>query len=253
MKYALTRNVVCSSMMYLGALGLCAGAGGEEVKLIESFSDCIAKNGVPCGWRPTQNATDMFSIAHEKGECFLRVNTRCGNTTIGKRFCYQPRRFPSLMWRWRVHELPTGAREDRKQLNDSGAGVYVIFRGPLWLNRMIKYVWSTTLEAGTRTQSPYNSRVKVIVLRSGSDRLGEWITERVDVRRDYLRLFGEQPPEVEAIALMSDADNTESCARADYDDFRIGADGTARSTSRHGVYPLSRVSPRPVVVSIGVR
>lgn len=234
MSYPSARKAFCVSVLCLVALDASADAGGTGSMVIESFSGCTSNGGVPCGWHPTQNATEMFSIHSENGDHFLRIDTRGGNTTIGKRFGYSPDRFPYLSWRWRAHVLPKGAREDRKRLNDSGAAVYVVFRGTLWLNKIIKYVWSTALQAGTDTESPHNGRVKVVVLQSGSERLGEWITEHVDVYGDYVRLFGGRPPEVEAVAVMSDADNTGSRARADYDDFRV---------SKHDVASMPLLCP----------
>ena len=120
-----------------------------------------------------------------------------------------------------MHRLPVGGREDIKRLADSGAGVYVIFSDHFRMNRMLKYVWSSTLPVGMETESPYNSRVKIVVKQSGSEESGRWIDEKVNVVEDFERLFGSEAPEVEAIAIMSDADNTQSFAEADYDDFRI--------------------------------
>ncbi|MBD3317546.1 MAG: DUF3047 domain-containing protein [Chitinivibrionales bacterium] len=238
MTYALVRRAVQTSAVCFSITVCFAGTEKCGKMRIESFSDCISKDDVPCGWHPTQNDTEMFSIGEEEGNYYLRVETRGGNTTIGKRFRYNPEKYRYLYWRWRVHELPEGAREDRRRLNDSGAAVYVIFKGSLWMNKIIKYVWSTTLDAGTCTASPFNGRAKVVVVRSGTSRLGEWITEKVDVYGDYTRLFGHKPPMVEAIALMSDADNTRSEARADYDDFRVYERKTCMSNLDCSPWPL---------------
>ena len=80
---------------------------------------------------------------------------------------------------------------------------------------------SSTLPEGTVTESPFNGRAKIKVLRSGEGLLGSWVNEKVNVKEDYIKLFGSEPPDVEAIAIMSDADNTRSFVEADYDDFWI--------------------------------
>lgn len=163
----------------------------------------------------------MFSVQKSDGNHYVKIKTRGGNTTIGCKIKGDISEYPFLCWKWRIHRLPSGAREDVKWISDSGAGVYVIFRGTLRLNRIIKYVWSSTLPEGTVTESPFNGRAKIKVLRSGEGLLGSWVNEKVNVKEDYIKLFGSEPPDVEAIAIMSDADNTRSFVEADYDDFWI--------------------------------
>jgi hypothetical protein len=85
----------------------------------------------------------------------------------------------------------------------------------------IKYVWSASLPIGTTTESPYNSKTKIVVLRNQGSPLGTWVCEKVNVYEDYKRLFGDEPGHVQAIGLMSDSDNTESIAQADYKEISI--------------------------------
>ena len=56
---------------------------------------------------------------------------------------------------------------------------------------------------------------------SGEKR-GEWVTERVNVRDDFLRAFktGDVPGPA-GIAVLTDADDTRSTAVGDYADFRV--------------------------------
>jgi hypothetical protein len=66
-----------------------------------------------------------------------------------------------------------------------------------------------------------------VVLRNDSSPLKKWVAEEVNVYEDYKRLFDHEPEPVQAIAIMSDANNTRSRAVADYDDICIGK--TSRS------------------------
>ena len=45
--------------------------------------------------------------------------------------------------------------------------------------------------------------------------------DRQKDQEDYRRIFGEEPPMVGAIAIMTDTDNTQQSAVAWYDDIRI--------------------------------
>ena len=53
-----------------------------------------------------------------------------------------------------------------------------------------------------------------IVVRSGSDELGKWITERRNVVEDFRRIYGEPPDKPNALALSIDSDDTRSNAES---------------------------------------
>lgn len=197
----------------------------EKTVVVDTFSACLSlQEGLPCGWYATQKNVHMFSLEEEEGNRFIKIKTAGGNTSLGIHFSFNTDTYRYLSWRWRIHQLPKGGREDIRRFADSAAGVYVIFNGKYRLNRIIKYVWSSTLEPGVVTESPFNRRTKIVVLRSGGTSVGQWLEENVDVFGDYKRIFGTSPPPVEAIAIMSDSDNTESVVEADYDDFRISVE-----------------------------
>jgi hypothetical protein len=59
---------------------------------------------------------------------------------------------------------------------------------------------------------------KMIVVRSGSARLGQWVEEERDVYADYKQAFGEDPPMINGVAIMTDTDNTKEMATAYYGD-----------------------------------
>ena len=60
-----------------------------------------------------------------------------------------------------------------------------------------------------------------MVLRSGKEHLGEWISEKVDLVKEYQKEFGadKNPPRILGIGVLTDADSTNTEAMADYDDF----------------------------------
>jgi hypothetical protein len=194
----------------------------QRTMLIEEFpcERCVEKC-IPSGWQPSRRECSMFSIVKDESGCYLRLTVENQCTSIGKQVAFSTDTFPILSWKWRVHTLPVGGCEDKKETNDSGAGVYVIFKGKFKLNKIVKYVWSTTLPSGTVLASPFNQNTKLIVLQSGSKNVGHWLTETVNVREDYLKVFNAVPPPVVGIAILSDADNTESRAVADYDEFMV--------------------------------
>ncbi len=64
----------------------------------------------------------------------------------------------------------------------------------------------------------------MIAIESGTNRAGEWVDERRDVRTDYRQMFGEEPASVDAVAIMTDTDNTGAAASAWYGDIWFSAE-----------------------------
>jgi hypothetical protein len=58
----------------------------------------------------------------------------------------------------------------------------------------------------------------MIVVESGADKLNQWITEERDILEDYRKAFGEDPPLISGVAIMTDTDNTGESAVAYYGD-----------------------------------
>jgi len=58
----------------------------------------------------------------------------------------------------------------------------------------------------------------MISVESGPRRQGQWVEEKRDIYADFQRYFGEAPPDVGAIAIMTDTDNSQQEATAWYGD-----------------------------------
>jgi len=120
--------------------------------------------------------------------------------------------------------LVEGEALDWKDGSDAAARVYVYFasRGLPWQKRNLDYVWSASLPVGTLLSSAYSSTSKILVVESGSASLGQWRTVERNLEDDFERAFGRQDlPDVIAIGLMSDTDNTGGDALAYFDELRV--------------------------------
>ena len=84
--------------------------------------------------------------------------------------------------------------------------------------RAINYIWATNAETGTIAPNAYSNWVYMVVTESGEERTGEWITHSQNIFEDYKTAFGEDPPRINGIAIMTDTDNTKSNAIAFYGD-----------------------------------
>jgi len=133
---------------------------------------------------------------------------------------------PILSWKVRAHKLPKNANEKSGDLNDSVASIYVVFdMGRIALvkkvPKSIRYTWSSTLPEG-ETGSKLFGNQQIIVVESGDEKTGQWVTFERNLIEDYRRMFGDDPPRHPlAILILSDGNSTDSYVRADYDDIML--------------------------------
>lgn len=217
--------------------------GGDSMKIVlEDFED-DSLTGLPSKWynqkgdnKPYTYTGELrkkydYKIWNEAGNQYLRYegsNAKHLNFPLVNKKEINIYDTPILSWKWRVYDLPAGAREDNEELNDVAASVYVAFdmgRVALFkkVPKSIRYTWSSSLEKGTEFSKFFGNQ-KVVVVASGEDENGKWVQFERNLVEDYKRLFGDKPPKRPlAILILSDANNTNSFAKADYDDFILKA------------------------------
>jgi hypothetical protein len=86
------------------------------------------------------------------------------------------------------------------------------------------YVWMYNVPAETVVHSPHTDRVRMVVVESGAQRIGEWVSIRRNVLEDYRRAFGEEPSDVLAVGLMTDPGDDGSPRRSFYGDITFRSD-----------------------------
>jgi hypothetical protein len=111
--------------------------------------------------------------------------------------------------------------------------VYFETGGLPWQKRSLDYVWSASLPAGTVLDSAFSPASKIIVMESGVESPGRWRTVERNLQADYQRSFGRGPvPNVVAIGLMSDSDNTGGETLAYFDTVRVSRVPLIKSSAR---------------------
>jgi hypothetical protein len=133
---------------------------------------------------------------------------------------------PYMHWRWRVETVFEGIDERTKDGDDYPARVYVVKKGGLlpWRTRALDYVWSSNQPQGSSWPNAFTDKAQMIALHSGRSELGRWVEERVNVREDFRRRFGEEITRVDLVAIMTDSDNSGGQAAAYYGDIYFSRD-----------------------------
>jgi hypothetical protein len=127
---------------------------------------------------------------------------------------------PFLNWSWKVSDPLVGNDENAKGGDDFSARLYVVVeRGIMGLSSLsVNYVWASQHPAGSSWPSPFTTRVRLMALNSGSTGLNVWLSHKRNVRDDLREQFGEDITSIDAVALMTDTDNSGGHARASYGD-----------------------------------
>ena len=74
------------------------------------------------------------------------------------------------------------------------------------------YVWDRLLPEGSLGHNPHSSRVRFIVVNSGTARPGQWFANERNLTQDFARAFGQESPvlpPLSALLIGADADNTQ--------------------------------------------
>ena len=158
---------------------------------------------------------------------------------LHEKISIDPKEFPIVTWSWKVENILKNGDVTRKEGDDYPARIYITFAydgekasffekakyeaakllyGQYPPLGAINYIWESKSPIGTVVPNPFTDRVQMFVTQSGSDKLGEWVTEEHNVYEDYLQAFGEEPPKISGIAIMTDTDNTKESAIAYFGD-----------------------------------
>lgn len=160
-----------------------------------------------------------YSLTKDEGKSVLMAHSVKAGSGLVKKVSIDARKFPVLRWSWKVDH--TLKKEDirKKKGDDFAARVYVVFpRTFFWRMRAINYVWASKMAKDSHARSPYTSNSVIIAVESGDENINKWVTEERNIYEDYRKVFGEEPPLLGGVAIMTDTDDTQDEATAYYGD-----------------------------------
>ena len=165
-----------------------------------------------------------YSLVEQDGRKVVEARSRHSASGLLKKVDLDPAKYPLLRWSWKIAH--TVQREDvsKKGGDDFAARVYLVFPGTFfWRTRALNYVWSARIPQNTVVPSPYTANVAIVAVESGDRSAGTWKIEERNIRDDFRRAFGEEPPRIGAIAIMTDTDDTGDEASAWYGDIFLAS------------------------------
>ncbi|MGZ3406948.1 MAG: DUF3047 domain-containing protein [Caldimonas sp.] len=221
-------------VLALAGVGASAAAIGAGPSLLQPFAAAGAEPATPwhvVGLPQQTKPFTQFSVVDLDGKRALKVEAIESYGNLVHLLQYTGAT-AHLAWQWRVERLIETADLRVRRGDDTTLKVCVFFDSPMdkvpFTERQalrfarsksedpvptatICYVWDAKLPAGTAIDNAFTRRVRYIVVRSGSDRLNQWVSEHRDVAADFVKLFVDEldhMPAITGIAVGADSDNT---------------------------------------------
>lgn len=174
-------------------------------------------------WEPHvfSTATDYQLVQQGDNAEVLQAQCSDSASALIHRQRIDLRKTPYLSWSWQVQDVFPDLDEMQKSGDDYAARVYVVIDGGLmpWRSRAINYVWSSARPVGSSWDNPYApEQVRMVAVRSGKPAQAGMHREVRDVRADFEQLFGMHVDYIDAVAIMTDCDNSNTQAAAWYGD-----------------------------------
>ncbi len=200
------------------------GGPGDQVvvKILDEIPERLPFSGAPVAWELKEFVgRAQVEVVRDGDRIAFHLLSDRTSYALYRDVTLDVKEFPLLTWWWKATKLPTGGDIRERTTDDQAAQVYVIF--PRWpfprINSdVIGYIWDSRAPVGLRVTSPQSTNVKLIVLQSGPERVGQWVREERNVYQDYVELFGKEPPKVGKVAIMIDSNDTRSQAEAFVDE-----------------------------------
>jgi hypothetical protein len=185
-------------------------AWGQSTVLVD-FS--TVRETVPKGWELSVNAGEAsLQLVQDDGKQALQMRSDQASFALQKKVRIALQGSPFLVWQWKVTELPKGGDFRRSSTDDQAAQLIVAFSS----SHFLSYIWDSTAPKGllASASAPLFKKIFAVVMGSGTQKLGTWITEHRNMIDDYKQAYGEEPEALEGLRIQINSQHTESRAEA---------------------------------------
>jgi len=220
---------------------------------VGKFSAAEAGATLPAFWKPLTfkniEKHTVYTLVKDGDTVVVKAESQASASGLIREIKVDPQEYPVVQWRWKINNLLKKGDVRRKEGDDYPARVYITFEyDPQKLPFMerakyglvkalygqppplaaLNYIWEGRAGKGTVVPNPFTDRAMMIVVESGGEKLNQWVTEERNLYEDYRKAFGEDPPMISGVAIMTDTDNTGESAVAYYGDIVLKKAGIAR-------------------------
>lgn len=231
-------------LIAIGVLIVPLAVRAESPSVIEvaKFSSGTVGQVMPDGWKPFTFKKipkhTSYEVVKDGGVTIIKAVSEASASGLIKPVSIDPKEYPIVRWRWKIDNVLKGSDVTLKEGDDFPARLYITFEydpDKVSFGKKLKfkagqalfgdipiaalnYIWDTRTPVGTIVDNAYTDFAKMVTVESGTQKVGMWIDEERNIYEDYKQAFGEEPPMINGVAIMSDTDNTKEQATAYYGD-----------------------------------
>lgn len=218
-------------------------AGADGVIEVGKFSTEPEGSAIPTGWKPLTfkkiERHTRYQVVKDGDRVAVKATSEAASAGLTREIRINPKEYPIVQWSWKVINVFKKGDVSKKEGDDYPARLYITFEydaGRVGILKKaqyeavrllygqypplgaINYIWESKAPVGTMQPNTYTDQVIMFVVESGKDKLNTWVTEERNVYEDYKKAFGEEPPLISGVAIMTDTDNTQETGEAYYGD-----------------------------------
>jgi len=212
---------------------------------VGKFSSSPVGQALPDGWKPLTfkkiPKQTAYELIKDGDTVVVKAVSDASASGLTKTVNIDPKEYPIVRWRWKVENLLKHSDLTRKDGDDYPARLYITFAydpdkvslgkkfrfkagqaifGDIPIGAL-NYIWDRNTPIGTIVESAYTDFAQMVVVESGAQKVGRWVSEERNIYEDYKQAFGEEPPLMNGVAIMTDTDNTKEQATAYYGDIQF--------------------------------
>ena len=232
----------------------CLWAQSGTVLEVGKFSASQVGMALPDGWKPLTFKKipkhTSYEVVKDGDVTIVKAISVASASGLTKPVVIDPKEYPIVRWRWKIDNVLKGSDVTLKEGDDFPARLYITFAydpDKVGFGKKLKfkagqvlfgdipiaalnYIWDTKAPVGTIVENAYTDFAKMVIVESGAQNVGMWVDEERNIYEDYKKAFGEEPPMINGVAIMSDTDNTKEQATAYYGDiaFRKSVKASSR-------------------------
>lgn len=245
-------NRILSRVLPIAVVALYAAlpvAHAEDAPVLTPFS-ASQNSQAPEPWHfstlPRKQPT-RFEVVQQGTQRVLKVEADDSYGNLVHRTQVPLNAGTTLAWRWRVDQFVQGADLRTREGDDGAAKLCVSFDFPVNKLPLVErtrlalaraatgedvpseslcYVWDNKEPKGTSLVNAFTQRIRMMVLESGPTAPpGGWTDERRNLLADYRMAFGREAgsdvPDIVAVEVSADADNTHAHGLAYFSDLTL--------------------------------
>ena len=215
------------SFVLLFAAALIIQTGIAQTSIADPHIVGDFSQGRLTGWQEKSFSghTEYRLIEHD-GRRVLRAVSHAAASGYAREIRIDLSKTPYLNWSWKVAAPLQNLHEKTRSGDDYAARIYVVLDGGIffWNTHALNYVWSGSQLVGSSWPNAFSDHAVLLAVESGTDHAGQWRNYKRDLRQDLKDYLGVTPHYIDAVAIMTDTDNSGQSATAYYGDIWFSAD-----------------------------